>query len=250
MTGGASLQGANFLLASLQGADLSGAKLQMADFANASLQGANLSLAGLEGALMRDAELDGANMQMARLQGANLSGSKMQGADMTGALVWRTVPPGGESSAFSDMAQIIMRAPSDDDLAALQAAAAGLEEGALKARVSEGLAPLLDTGENARWTDSADQQVWQGFARASDAANADGYKARLTDYLVRLMCRPRFANASVATGVVRRALAQGFKGDTPAIHDKLKAADCPASSAMNARVMRDLAAAADAAKGQ
>ena len=54
VTGGAALQGTNFLLASLQGADLSGAKLQMADFANASLQGANLSLANLEGAVLRD----------------------------------------------------------------------------------------------------------------------------------------------------------------------------------------------------
>ena len=63
LSGGAALQGANFLLASLQGADLAGAKLQMADFTSAALQGANLSLAGLEGAMLRDAELEGASLQ-------------------------------------------------------------------------------------------------------------------------------------------------------------------------------------------
>jgi hypothetical protein len=67
---------------------------------------------------------------------------------------------------------------------------------------------------------------------------------------MRLMCRSRFANGAVATGVARRAMAPGFKGDMPAIHDKLKAADCPASAAISPRVMRDLAVAADAAKGQ
>jgi len=247
----ASLQGANFLLASLQGADLSGAKLQMADFASAAMQGANLSLAGLEGAVMRGAELEGASLQMARLHGADMSSARMQGTDMTGAVVWRTTPPTGESSAFSEMAQIVMQPPGADHLAALRAGIGRIEGGPLQARLTEALGPLTDADQTAGWATSTQQQLWQGFARAaSEASAADGYKGRITDYLARLMCRPRFGNGAVATGIARRAMAPGFKGDMPAIYDRLRAADCPASSAMGQRVMRDLAAAADAARAQ
>ena len=79
---------------------------------------------------------------------------------------------------------------------------------------------------------------------------AEGYRARLTDYLSKLMCRSRFASAAVATGVARRAMTPGFKGDMPAIYDRLRAPDCPAGPAMSQRVMRELAAAADLARGQ
>ncbi|KAB2912061.1 MAG: pentapeptide repeat-containing protein [Hyphomicrobiaceae bacterium] len=251
LTGGVSLQGANFLLASLQGADLTGAKLQVADFSNAGLQGANLSIANLEGAVLRDAELEGASMQLSKLHGANFSGARMQGTDLAGASVWRTQPPAGEGSAFSDMSQIIMRAPSEEDLASLKAAYASLDSNALRKRISDGLSPLLDAGQNATWASSTDQQLWQEFAKASETALADAaYKARLTDYLTRLICRPRFANGAVATGVARRAMAHGFKGDMPAIYDKLKAPDCPAAPAMSPRVMRELATAAEAARAQ
>ena len=248
--GGALLQGANFLLASLQGADLSGAKLQMADLANAALQGANLTLASLEGAVLRDAEMDGANLQMSRLHGTDLKGAKMQGADLTGAVIWRTLPPGGEASALSDMAQIILQPPSVEDLASLSAVATHLEASPLKTRMSEGLGPLLEPAQNERWAASPDLQLWQGFASASTSAMAEGYRPRLTDFLARLMCRSRFANGAVATGVARRAMTQGFKGDMPAIYDKLKAPECPASAAMSPRMMKELGAAADFARGQ
>jgi uncharacterized protein YjbI with pentapeptide repeats len=250
MSGGAQLQGANFLLASMQGADLAGAKLQMADFANASLQGANLSLASLEGAVLRDADLDGANMQMSRLQGADLKGARMQGADLSGALVWRTQPPSGEAAALSDMAQIVLQPPSEADMATLSDALTRLGTSPLKPRISEGLSPLLDVAQNARWGSSSDQQQWQTFARASEAMMAEGYRSRLTDFLARMMCRSRFGNGAVATGVARRSMAQGFKGDMPAIYDRLKAADCPASATVSPRMMRELAAAADVARGQ
>ena len=137
---GAWLHGANFLLASLQGADLSGAKLQMADFTSAGMQGANLSLASLEGAVLRDAELEGASLRMASLQGADMTGAKMQGSDLAGAHVWRTTPPGGEIAAFSDMAQILVRPPSEDELTALGASLAHMEDGPLKARLADSLA--------------------------------------------------------------------------------------------------------------
>jgi hypothetical protein len=64
------------------------------------------------------------------------------------------------------------------------------------------------------------------------------------------MCRPRYAGGAVAAGVARRAMADGFKGDMPAIYDRLRAPDCAASSTVGARLLRDLATAADAARGQ
>jgi uncharacterized protein YjbI with pentapeptide repeats len=248
---GAELSGANFLLASLQGANLSGARLQMADFGSASMQGANLSLAGLEGTLLRGAEMEGANLAMARLIGADLAGARMQGADLTQTLVWRTTPPGAENAAFADMAEIKVQPPAPEDLAAMKASIDGLEDAALRARLEDGLAPLMDPARNTAWAASPDQQLWRGFVSAVDPAapGVDGYKTRLTDYLMRLMCRARFADGAVAAGVAHRAMAPGFKGDLPAIHDKLKAADCPASSAMSRRIMRDLAIATDTARG-
>ncbi|HEU4380085.1 MAG TPA: pentapeptide repeat-containing protein [Hyphomicrobiaceae bacterium] len=250
LSGGVQLQGANFLLASLQGADLSGAKLQMADMANAALQGANLSLASLEGAVLRDADLDGANMQMSRLLGTDLKGARLQGADLSGAVVWRAQPPSAEGSALADMAQLALQPPSEADMAALQAVMARFDASPLKSRLSEGLAPLLDVAQNARWASSADQQQWFNYSRTSEAAMADGYRLRLTDFLSKLMCRSRYASAAVATGVARRSMAQGFKGDVPAIYDRLKATECPASTTVGPRLMRELAAAADVARGQ
>lgn len=79
---------------------------------------------------------------------------------------------------------------------------------------------------------------------------ADGYRARLAEHLGRLACRSRFADGAVAAGVARRASGQGFKGDTGAVLDRVKAADCPASKSLPPRLLLDLAAAAEAAKGQ
>ena len=248
---GAWLHGANFLLASLQGADLSGAKLLMADFTSAGMQGANLSLASLEGAVLRDAELEGASLRMAALHGADMAGAKMQGSDLAGAQVWRTTPPGGEIGAFADMAQIVVRPPSEDELTALGASMAHMEDGPLKARLADNLVALTDPGQNASWATSPDQQSWQGLARSSgDAATAEGYKTRYTEFLAKLMCRSRYAGGAVATGIARRAMTQGFKGDMPTIYDKLRSTDCPAMAAMSPRLMRELATAADAARGQ
>ena len=137
-------------------------------------------------------------------------------------------------------------------MTALGASLAHIEDGrAQGAARRQPVLALTDPVQNASWATSPDQQVWQGLARSSgDAATADGYKTRLTDYLARLMCRPRHASGAVATGVARRAMAPGFKGDMPAIYDKLRSPDCPASAAMSPRLMRELATAADAARGQ
>ena len=248
---GAWLHGANFIVASLQGADLSGAKLEGAYFTSAAMQGASLALAGLEGASLRDAELEGANLAMARLAGADLSGAKLQGSDMRGAMVWRALPPtGGDVPAFADMAQIVIQPPAEDEWGALTATLLRLEDSQLAARLGEAMARLSDGAQNGAWASSPDQQLWQALAKGADGLATDDYKGRLTEYLARLACRARFADGAVAAGVARRAMAPGFKGDMPALYVRLKSAECAASASMSPRLMRELAAAADAARGQ
>src|SRR5215468_5029538 len=248
---GAWLHGTNFILASLQGADLSGAKLEGADFTSAAMQGASLALAGLEGASLREAELEGVNLAMARLTGADLSGAKLQGSDMRGATVWRALPPtGGEVPALADMAQIVIQQPAEDEWVALAATLLRLEDGQLAARLGEAMARLSDSAQNRAWSSSPDQQLWQALPKAAEGTGADDYRGRLTEYLARLVCRARFADGAVAAGVARRAMAPGFKGDMPALYVRLKSAECAASASMSPRLMRELAAAADAARGQ
>ena len=84
----------------------------------------------------------------------------------------------------------------------------------------------------------------------TDPAASDGYKAKLTDALVRLACRSKWSSGAVATGVVKRAVGAGFRGDVVAMHDRLSADTCPASKTVSRRALRELSAAADTAKGQ
>jgi uncharacterized protein YjbI with pentapeptide repeats len=242
------LAGASLALANVQGADLAGARLPLADLRGARLQGANLSLAALEGAQLREAELDGASLQSARLIGADLAGARIAGADLTDAVVWRTMPPSADSATLSDLGALNLRAPTPEELVQLKAATAGLD-GELATRLEAGLAPLLDSTKTAGWAGSPEQQAWLVLAKPADPSNPDSaatYKSRLTDFLARLMCRSRHANASVATGIARRATSQGFKGDVAGLNDKLRAADCSTSTAVDPRILRELAAAADA----
>jgi hypothetical protein len=248
---GAALQGANFMLASLQGADLGGAKLQLADLGNAALQAANLSFASLEGASLRHADLEGARMAAARLQGVDLAGAGLKAADITGAHVWRTTPAGADSPTLADFAQLVLQAPTEDELTALGVALARLENGALKARLAEGLAGLADAGQSKAWASAPERQLWLSLAAPpADPAVLEGHKGRLTEYLVRLACRPRFGDGAVAAGIVRRAAAPGFKGDIAAIRDRLKGSDCPSASVIGATLIRDLGIAAEAARAQ
>jgi hypothetical protein len=179
-----------------------------------------------------------------------MSTAKVQGVDMTGALVWRTLPPSIDNSNLADMAQIALRPPTEEELAVVGRAVAALENGPLKRRLADRLAQLTDVVQNAGWIGSVDQVLWQSFAKSSEAANAETYKPRLTEYLVRLMCRANWANSSVAAGIARRSMMPTFKGDLPVIYDKLRAADCAASSTMDGRLMRQMGIAADAARGR
>ena len=248
LTGGVQAQGANFLIGSLQGADLTGGQLQFADFSSAMLQGAVLNLANLEAAVLRDADLEAASLQQARLGGADLTGASISGADLRGASVWMTSPPLADTTGMSDLTDVTIRPLEEAELAVLTRALDRVENARLKGQIKDALAPVMNVAESRRWAGSNDLQAWQSLVTASIGGQSDGYRMRLTEYLGKAMCRPRWSNGSVATGIARRAQGQTFRGDLIALHDRLKADACPASKTVPKRVMRDLSSAADFAR--
>jgi uncharacterized protein YjbI with pentapeptide repeats len=243
-----SQQGASFVLANLQGANLAGARLQAADFSGASLTGINLSLAYLPGAVLREADLEGADLQSAKLYGADLRGARLQAADLAGALVWRALPPADDAVVLADLANIAMRSPGKDEAEALNTVAGAEAQPA--GEQPTGVADLLKQPPAADWSASAGGQAWGALLRASEAAMADGYRARLAEHLGRLACRSRFADGAVAAGVARRAASPSFKGDPAAVLERLNSAGCPAAGAIPPRLLRDLAAAVETKKGE
>jgi uncharacterized protein YjbI with pentapeptide repeats len=247
LTGGVWAQGANFATASLQGADLAGARLAGADFTSAGLQGASLIHGRLIGATLRDADLEGADLSRARLQGSDLSGAKIRAADLGNAWIWLTLAPDRESVVLADLSELAMKPLSERDVAQLERLLARTEE-PLRGRLKEKLAGVLGPQARTSWND-ADQQAWQVLSTASAAGLADNYKGRLTDHLARLSCKARWSDGSVATGIARRALRADFKGDMPSMFDRLRASDCPASKTLPQPVLRNLATAADVARG-
>jgi uncharacterized protein YjbI with pentapeptide repeats len=235
---GGVLRGANAARASLQGADLSGAQLHLANLTNARLQGADLSRAGLEGARLQHADLDGANLAQSLLVAADLANARLAGADLTAALVWRTVPPAKEALVLADLAEIVLRPARDQDLAQLSA----------ESRTDEASLPLRLAADGRAWAASPEHLAWQVHLKPRDASEAEPYKSRLTGYLIRLMCQARWADGAVATGIAKRALADGFKGDVAAIQARLKSPDCPASASISSRLLLELAVALEASQ--
>src|SRR6185295_13037972 len=117
------------------------------------------------GAVLREADMEGANLQLAKLFGAELRGAKLAMADMSGALIWRTVPPAAENVAFADMANMVMNAPSAEDIGQAKSVVAALDMGPIKVRLTSLMAPLHDAGANGTWGASADGQAWTTLAK-------------------------------------------------------------------------------------
>lgn len=249
LTGGVAAQGANFIVANLEGADLTGAALTGADLSNADLTGAVLAHAQLDAANLSDAKLDGASLYRASLRGAALGGASVAGADLRDAKVWRTVAPLPDPDAVADLSGLRIVAMTDADADDLKAAVARIPGRRTRARVGEAIAPLIEASESAAWEGSADDAAWRDLAVAGAQTSPDLYKSRLTDYLVRQSCRPRWSNGSVATGLARRAQRPEFQGDLVAVYDRLVDRSCPASGTIAPKVLKDLSVAADIARG-
>lgn len=249
LTGGVQAQGANFTLANLQGADLTGAQLVGANLSNADLVGALLGYARLDVAGLRDAKLDGAVLYRASLRGADLVGASVVGADLREAKVWLTVPPRADPDSLADLSRLQMAPMTDADVADLKSAVDRIMSRRVKARVTEAIEPLINVSEGAKWSSSSDYGLWYSLASAGSQTYPDLYKPRITDYLVRLQCRPRWSNGSAATGVARRAQQPEFQGDLATIYDRLVDSTCPASKTVAPKALKELSTAADIARG-
>jgi hypothetical protein len=248
LTGGVQAQGAIFLIASMQGADLTGAQLQAADLSSANLQGASLSYAHLEAATLRDADLSAASLNRAHLEGADLTNAKITGADFRGASVWMTRPPEVDALGIADFSELAINPVTETDVSTLKNEIDRIRSRRLKATIAEKLAPLMNVAEAAKWGSDPELATWQSLASASATLQPETFKFQITDYLAKLQCKARWGNGSVATGIARRAQAQQFRGDVVAIYDRLIAEDCPSSKLVPAKILRDLAGAADGAR--
>ncbi len=248
MTGGVALHGANFATASLQGADLTGAKLHGADFTSAGLQGAVLAHANLIGATLRDADMEGADLYKAKLFGAELRGARIRAATFREAFVWQTSPPEKESAELADLADLIVKPIDEKEAAEIQAALKGIENERLRGQVKDALAKVSGNDSRA-WNGTTDLVAWTSLVTATTTQSQENLKGRLTEHLIKLACKTRWANGSVATGIARRAQGIEFKGDIAAVYDRFRADDCPASKTVSKRAMRALGTAVDITRG-
>jgi hypothetical protein len=243
ITGGVQAQGANFLNAALQGADLTGAQLQFADLSSAGLQGAMLNFAQLQAAVLRDADLEGSSLQHVKLHGADLTGMKIAGADLRGAVIWMTVPPQWDTNGLADLSELALKPFDDAEQASLKSAMGSMPGQAAKSRAREALAALIQSAKT--WSGTPEQLRWQSWSGASPPPPAASYRADLTAYLMKMMCSARWSDGSIATGVVRRAISQQFRGDPTSVYDKLHGGACVSSQSVADPLMRELSVAAE-----
>jgi uncharacterized protein YjbI with pentapeptide repeats len=249
MTGGVHAEGSNFLIASLAGADLTGALLHGADFSSASMQGTMLSHAQLYGAALRDADLEAADLSQSKLQGADLTGAKLRASDLRGAHIWLTLPPATDAVANADLTDLVMKPLDDKDLAGFNDVIGRINTPRTRTLVKEAMAPISNVTESRKWQSAADQGRWQSLATAGASALSDGYKLRITDYLGSLACKARWSSGHVATGIAKRVQGQQFRGDMPAVYDRIRARECPAADNIGKKALRDLASAVDNVRG-
>ncbi len=248
MTGGVQMQAANFLIASLQGADLTGANAQFADFSSAGMQAVTLTHASLQAAVLRDADLEGADLRNTRLAGADLTGAKLLASDLRSATIWETLPPPETSLSLADLSALVIAPPDAGEQATLTAMINKIENFRLRQQVRDALQPITDEARSRAWANASELRVWQTYATTQSGLPVD-YGVVLTAHLTRLMCRSRWSNGGVATGIAKRAQAPEFRGDMLVLHDRLKAADCPASKTVSIKPMQELTLAVDNVRG-
>jgi len=263
LTGEVEADGANFGLASLQGANLKGARLLGADFRSASMQAAILDYAAMQGALLQGADLEAASLYRAKLQGADLSRANIAAADLSGAAVWITRPPESGSSSLADLSGLQIKPIGNDEKQALTAALDDIGSSTLREQVYRLVAPLLADEAQGSWRSSPEIAQWNSLLASATGGSVpqarpvspvafpdpnaarESYKAEITAHLNDLVCRMRWQNGSVATGVILRALSPQFRGDVVSIYSWLTREECRAAKAVPADVFREFTLAVD-----
>ncbi|MCH9806917.1 MAG: pentapeptide repeat-containing protein [Alphaproteobacteria bacterium] len=271
LTGGVEAAGANFAIASLQGTNLNGGRLYGADFRWATMQAAILDYARLEGALLEGADLEAASLYKAHVQGADFTGAKLTAADFRSAKIWMTGPPSPSAVDLLDFDGVKIQPIADAAAKSLQKAIAALDSQRLERRVTESLAKLLDKKIMNAWESDPQQQNWRALIGNSSSSAAavpapqpvgagdpdafadpppalaasTFYGQQLTEHLETMVCRVRWINGAVATGVALRAIAPQFRGDLSVIDERLSGEECIAAQGVPARVVRELQTTAD-----
>lgn len=244
LSGGTVLIGANFLGASMQGADLTGAKLYAADFYGAELAGAQLSFVQAFGANFEGADLDAALVNFAKLQGADFSNASLRGADFANSSIWLADAPTADKAVLADFSSLKIKPPETADLEAIAASIDGIGVRNIRERVDRSLAALRDAAGGDGWPASPEGQAWATLKAVG--APTPIYSQQLTDFLAAFSCLAKFADGSVATEVVRRALATNFRGDVVGLSRRFAVTSCYGGKALTSDLLLRLAAAAEA----
>lgn len=248
LTGGINAQSASFLLSHLEGADLSWAQLQYADLSNAQLQGTLLKHANLQSASLRDSDASMGSLQDAKLYGADLSGLKIAATDMRGANVWMAQPPEADTLNLADLSTLSLRPMTSKEEDELKKQVSSVTDPVLRKRLQEAVAPLLKKAESNAWRNSTEYAGWTQLKDASPVPGSDVYAGNLTAYLSAEMCKARYSDGAVATGVARRASDGEFRGDRISVHNQMTSTVCAASGKIEPDVLRDFTTITDQAR--
>jgi uncharacterized protein YjbI with pentapeptide repeats len=248
LTGGIKAYGVSFLLADLSGADLSWGNLAYADLSNAQLRGTVLKSANLQSASLRDSDLRSGSLQGANLYGADLTGLQITGADMRSANVWMTKPPASDAQGLADFSSLALKPMPESDKEAMREQIKAIKDDVLRKRLQEAVAPLLNDSKTGSWATSSEYGGWAQLLEVSPTPDSEIYPGQLTAYLSDVMCRARYSDGALATGVARRASDAEFRGDRVLIHDRLRANNCPASRSVLDSVWKEFTTISDASR--
>ncbi len=283
LTGGVNAPGANFAIASLQGTNFNGARLFGADFRWAKMQAAIFDYARLEGALLEGSDAEASSFFKAHLQGADLSGATLSAADLREAQVWMTTPPQSAPTDLIDLEGVKLEPIDEAARNRVQTLLGQIDSEKLQDRVKESVAKLLDEPVMTAWAKSQNHGLWENMLRSAAVTSSyqsqavapepepavgeedqpgtmptlsqpprqvgrTFYAQQLTEHLQTMVCRVRWINGAVATGVALRAIAPQFKGDLTVIDERLSDPECVAAQGVPARVASELQATADRAR--
>ncbi len=238
-TGGVQAQGTNFLIADLQGADFTGAQMQYADFSSANLQAATFNYAHLQSAKLQGANLNAASLLRSKLYGADMSDASITGTDLRWAAVWKAKAPNDDSAGLADLSSLDLDPMTADERQALTETIDRIQSERIKKQMNDALAPLTKGSDDGNWSNSSDGFRWRDLQQDSfnNRDVTEAYRRRLTTYLTRMMCQPRWREGSVAMGVSRRAQSPLFRGYSSMVYAELQNKNCPASSVMSDKLL-------------
>ncbi|MEL7542290.1 MAG: pentapeptide repeat-containing protein [Pseudomonadota bacterium] len=246
LTNEVNLHGAEMPGANLRGAYLGGVNLHGANLANAKLEAAYMAWVNAYGADFSNAKLDGAFMSGAQLQGANLDNASMLGTDLSNATIWETKPPSPFVFSLARVDNVTLAPVSAQVAEEIRAIRNSLPTSGLQNLFArKRLDDMLRTATVEGWTDSIGGKAWSELV-ANGSRRSPEYRQQITGFLGLLACQRRWADGSVADGVMSRAMASDFGGNTAQIYRRVTGAACPAADNLSADLAQQLSGVVEA----